>query len=61
MKVNTRELYERSKFDIRVSKAKVKALISRYLCLCIAAIQFMNVAYNPSKGTGCNSGFLQKC
>lgn len=37
-----------SKFDISVSKTKVKALISRYLCL--AAIQFMNMAYYPSKG-----------
>lgn len=39
-----------SEFDISISKTKVKALISRYLCLCIAAIQFMNVAYYPSKG-----------
>lgn len=41
-----------SKFDISVSKTNVKALISRYLCLCIAAIQFMNVANYPSKGKG---------
>lgn len=39
-----------SKFDISISKTKIKALISRYLCLCIAAIQFMNMAYYPSKG-----------